>query len=175
MRNHLLTSCMSRDEEIGIVSGILQCKRYLHQSSSSCRMPSWWKINQSFRVWRVLYDLQLRHFCPTTWYWTSEFAPQSLHRMQTILLWYDSGIGVAAISMSSFSHTFDISHTDLEQRGHAYCKCCCISFRQFTWIVWPHGKTLTTFVESNRYSKHTGQSWCIAPSTHGWLFFNILE
>lgn len=38
----------------------------------------------------------------------------------TILFWYDSGIGVAAISMSNFSQTFDISQTDFEHRGHAY-------------------------------------------------------
>lgn len=38
----------------------------------------------------------------------------------TFLFWYGSGIGVAAISMSNFSHTFDMSHTDFEQSGHAY-------------------------------------------------------
>lgn len=38
----------------------------------------------------------------------------------TNLFWYGSGIGVAAISISYFSHTFDMSQTDFEQRGQAY-------------------------------------------------------
>jgi hypothetical protein len=38
----------------------------------------------------------------------------------TILLRYGSGIGVAAISKSIFSQTFDISQTDFENKGHAY-------------------------------------------------------
>lgn len=41
-------------------------------------------------------------------------------RILTILFWYGSGIGVAAISKSNFSQTFDISQTDFKQRGHAY-------------------------------------------------------
>lgn len=37
-------------------------------------------------VWRVLYDLQFKHFWATTWNCTSEDFPQSLQRIQTILL-----------------------------------------------------------------------------------------
>lgn len=60
---------------------------------------------------------------------------------------------VAAISMSYRSHSFDISQTDLEQRGHAYCECSCISFKQFLWIVWPQRITAISFLESNKYCR----------------------
>ena len=43
------------------------------------------------------------------------------------------------------------------------------SRRQAAWIVCPHGSTVICFVESNRYSKQTGQFWCMLFSTHTWL------
>ena len=103
------------------------------------------------------------------------------------------------------------------QKGHAeptYWQCSSISFKHFTWMVWPQGRTETSFVDSNKYwhswnrirnrialeqeqrlnnswkhnriswtlkksrtptSKQIGQSWCIAPSTHAWLFFSTIE
>lgn len=57
-------------------------------------------------------------------------------------------MGVAAISMSNFSHTLDISQTDFEQRGHAsYSKIQFINIKDFqtiqkvrlkkvNWILW---------------------------------------
>lgn len=36
-------------------------------------------------------------------------------------------------------------------------------------MVWPQRSTVVGSTLSNRYSKHTGQFWCIARSTHLWL------
>jgi hypothetical protein len=56
-----------------------------------------------------------------------------------------------ASSMSSLSHALDMSQTDLEQSGHANWQCSSISFKHLTWMVWPQGRTETSFVDSNKY------------------------
>lgn len=119
-------------------------------------------------ICRVLYDLQLVHLCAKTWNWTWHCAPQSLQSIQTILFWYNSGIGVFAISWSSLLHILDISQIDFEQTGHEYLQWCCISWTHSKCMVCPQGRTVISFIVSNRYSKHTGQLWCIALSTQQW-------
>lgn len=144
----------------------------------------------------------------------------------TILFWYGSGIGVAAISTSNFSHTFDMSQTDFEQSGHAYLQSTVysvVSWKTATnnnpelfniltgnvlsfppntsdgWCVRRakllHRSLIQTGttrkpvlpfclegcsisgrkIERKDTSKQMGQSWCIAPSTQGWLFLRRIE
>lgn len=35
-------------------------------------------------------------------------------------------------------------------------------------MVWPQGSTVMGRTLSNRYSKHTGQFWCMLFCTHTW-------
>lgn len=114
----------------------------------------------------VLYELQFRHFKATMWNRTSDLEPQSLQRIQINLFWYASGIGVSATCWSRISQYLDKSQIDFEHTGHVNLKCCSISFKQSKCIVCPQRNTLISFIESNRYSKQTGQLWCMALSTH---------
>uniref|UniRef100_A0A2P2KUH5 Zinc finger protein n=1 Tax=Rhizophora mucronata TaxID=61149 RepID=A0A2P2KUH5_RHIMU len=62
-------------------------------------------------------------------------------------------------------HQFKHSNVNLSKMNGAYRQCLCISFTHSKCIVCPQGNAVMSFIVSNRNSKQTGQSWCIAPST----------
>lgn len=90
----------------------------------------------------------ISHFNPSQWYWTADFAEQSLHDISALVSIKSGGIGWSLIVRSRLLKWASIFAMVLLQMGHRYDV---VEYweKHFWWILWPHFMNMTVSGEVN--------------------------